>query len=55
MQIGRFEVSIYSDSDGASIELFYNDSVSKKLDLTEDDIYSLEFAVKEIKRKLNLD
>lgn len=55
MQIGRLKVNVYTNSKRASIELHYNEAVSDKLDLTEDDIYSLEFAVKEIKRKLNLE
>ena len=53
MQIGRLEVNIYEDSNRASVEVHYNDAVSDKIDLTEDDIYALEFAVKEMKRQLN--
>ena len=54
MIIGRIEISIYKDSNSVAITKHYNDAVKTTININEDDIYALEFAVKEIKRKLEL-
>ena len=54
MRIGNLEVHIFEDSSVAEITKHYNDLVHKTIRFNEDDIYSLEFAVKEIKRNLGL-
>ena len=55
MKIGSLEINVFADSSSATIEKHYNASVSKKIDLDANEIYALEFAVKEIKRQLNMD
>jgi hypothetical protein len=52
MKIGDIEIDIFEDYKKVIIAKNVNGYESINLD--EDDIYSLEFAIKEIKRKLNL-
>ena len=54
MRIGQLEIEMYQDTKSATLTKHFNDSVRAELSLSENDIYALEFAVKEIKRKLNL-
>ena len=54
MKIGDIEITFYGDTNGVLIAKHYNESQFDSINLNEDDIYSLEFAIKEIKRKLNL-
>ncbi len=54
MIVGRLEMKCFSSSTTAFIVKHYNDTVKKQIDLDEDDIYHLEFIIKEIKRKLDL-
>lgn len=55
MKIGRLEVKMFADSGVARIIKHENDHVQTEIRLDgDDDIYALEFAVAEIKRKLGL-
>ena len=55
MKIGSLEISVGQGyPPRATLMKHYNDHVSAEIDLTEDDIHSLDFAVKEIKRKLKI-
>ena len=53
--IGQITVNIFEDSKRASIKKNYNAYNSDRIaTLDEDDIYALEFAIQQIKRKLGL-
>ena len=55
MIIGDLEVIIFTDSKRVKLSKRYNDVSTDTIDqLGESDIYALEFAVKEIKRILEL-
>ena len=56
MKIGNLEIEIFkSGASTVNLTKCYNSSVCKSINLNEDDIYALEFAVKEMKRKLGLE
>ena len=54
MRVGDIEVKIYSTKKLISLTKHHSSGVSKQMNLTIDDIYSLEFAIKEVKRKLDM-
>lgn len=54
MKVGRLEIHLYPGTSNVTLVKHYNDDMRKQIDLDEDDIYSLEFIIKEIKRKLEL-
>ncbi len=54
IMIGDIEISVYEVSKTATITKHYNSSVNKTIRLNEDDIIHMEFAIKEIKRKLGI-
>jgi len=54
MRVGSLDVDIFDDSKVALITKRYNAAESSEIRLNEDDIYALEFIIKEIKRALEL-
>ena len=54
MKINNLEIKIFTDSKTVLLSKKYNDFVEKSINLDVNDIYALEFAVKEMKRKLDL-
>lgn len=54
MIVGTLEVYLYETPRSITLCKHYNSAVTKSLDLTENEIYHLEFIIKEVKRKLEL-
>jgi hypothetical protein len=54
MIVGSLQVNFYETMTGITLTKKYNNSVVKYLDLNEDEIYQLEFIIKETKRRFNL-